>query len=142
MEKITGKIIEVYADFSIDLEGYNKNPLRATDKAKQYISKDYKGKEAEVAIEDGKITFIKILGDSGNGESKSNDSLTEAITKLGWNLGVSAMTSKLALLSELESQKNSGGRTPLQERIHKMLLKDLDKNFKAMEKIKKEQEGK
>jgi len=52
------------------------------------------------------------------------------------------MTSKLALLSELESQKNSGGRTPLQERIHKMLLKDLDKNFKAMEKIKKEQEGK
>ena len=68
MEKITGKIIEVYADFSIDLEGYNKNPLRATDRAKGYIRNEHKGKEAEVTIEDNKITYIRIVGDSGNGE--------------------------------------------------------------------------
>jgi len=137
MEKIIGKIIEVNHDYSIVLGGYNRNPIKSTETAKKYISKEDVGKEAEVTIEGDKIIFIKIL--SSNGEGKANGN--KVIEQINWNMGSISQTLKLQLLSELETIEKSGvGRSEVQKKIHAFLSKECDKYLKILEKIREEQE--
>jgi len=140
MEKITGKIMEVYADYSIDLKGYNRNPIKATETAKKYISKEDVGKEAEVTIEDNKITFIKVLSGNGEGEDDVLDKIKTTLIHQNWNMGLLQKWSKWNLLSNLDTAKNTGGLTTTQQEMRDLLLKEFEKDKKAIENIKGEQE--
>lgn len=65
----------------------------------------------------------------------------ELLEKANWNWGISAKLGKLTLLNSLENLKNEKGLTEIQKRIHKWLLDDFEKDFKAVEGITKDQNG-
>lgn len=62
--------------------------------------------------------------------------ISENLKMCNWNFGAMQKWMKLSLLNDLEKNKLNLTRT--QERIYNLLIKDLDKDFKAIEDIKKE----
>ena len=70
-------------------------------------------------------------------EEKANkgDALVEMVEKCNWNFGTGVKIQKFRLLSELEGNKN---KTDIQKKIHQLLLKDLEKDLKAVENIKRD----
>ena len=62
----------------------------------------------------------------------------DKLKQINWNLGTIALTLKMRLLSDLENNDN---KTPMQKRIHQMLLKKADKDLENFEKIKKEEQN-
>ena len=118
------------------LEG--RDWLEVTGGARKFATKDKKGKDAEITIEDGKITFIRTLGGgSGNG---SDGELVDHIKKINWNIGNLALMSKLRLLIDLERLEKKVKLTETQSKVFEWLKKDSDKILKFLGEIKKEQE--
>ena len=71
-------------------------------------------------------------------ETNTSQDMIKVLEHLNWNAGATQKWIKLMLLNNLENLKNGQGMTPTQQKIHKLLLKDVEKDFKNIEDISKE----
>lgn len=138
MEKIEKiNIKDVSKDKKLLLEG-KEDFLEVIGKAKDYINEGMKGKDAEITIEGGKITFVKTLGGgSGNG---SDGELNKLLTHLNWNIGSIALSIKMGLLYNMSRKKEGKEYRETENKIYDFFKKDLEKNLKYLNEIKEEQE--
>lgn len=73
---------------------------------------------------------------NSNKSADLNDALSK-LKQINWNLGTIALTLKMGLMNQMESLKD---KTPMQQKIHSVLSKKIERDLENFENIKKEQD--
>ena len=134
-----GKVLEVSSAYEVKLENV-PDWLEPAENAKRYINKDLVGKEVDIATEQGKIVFIKVLG--GNKEEKQdNGDIAYLLKSINLNLGSLAIMNKINIFYLLEIKGEwDKQRNPEIKLIYDYLKEDIGKYISSLKKIKKEQD--
>jgi hypothetical protein len=136
MDKIMGKVIDVSREYKLKVDSA-PDWLEPIEKVKQYINRDLIGKDVDLALEQGKVIFVKILG---NGSEPKNDELIHMLKSINLNLGSLAIMNKINLLFDLETKDWNKEQCPELKLVYDYLKGDIGKYVNSLKNIKKEQD--